>query len=100
MSADPQPVDVSESRELLELAEEVRRSGVGRVLKRGEQELALLTPVGPWPSPGGRSRRQQPAGAERDAILNIVGIGESDGPTDVARHEWEYLAEAYAPKPR
>ena len=100
MSAEPQPIDVTGSRELLDLAEEVQRSGVGRLLMRGEQELALLTPVGPRPSPGGRSHRQQSAGAERDAILNIVGIGASAEPTDVARHEREYLAEAYAPKPR
>src|SRR3712207_3159307 len=98
MSAEPQPIDVTGSRELLDLAEEVRRSGVGRLLMRGEQEPALLTPVDP--PRAARSRRRQPTSGERDAILNIVGIGESAEPTDIARHEREYLAEAYAPTPR
>ena len=89
MSAEVQPTDVTDSAELLDLAE-VRRSGVGRLLKRGEQELALLTPVAP----------QQPAGDQHDALLNIIGIGESAEPTDVARDEQEYLAEAYAPARR
>ncbi len=98
MRADQQPVDISGSPELLALAEEVWRSGVGRLLTHGEQELALLTPV--TPRRAAHPRRRQPTGDERDAILNIVGIGESAEPTDVARHEREYLAEAYAPEPR
>lgn len=99
MSAEPQPIDVTDSSELLDLAEEVRRSGVGRLLKRGDQELALLTPVAPRPTPSPPRRR--PASAlEQDAILNIVGIGASSEPTDIARHEREYLAEAYTPRPR
>ena len=97
---EPQPVDVAGSPELLGLAEDVRRSGVGRLLKRGEQELALLTPVAPRDETPARPRRRQPASAAPDAILNIVGIGESAEPTDVARHEREYLAEAYTPTPR
>jgi hypothetical protein len=35
--------------------------------------------------------------AQRDALLNIVGIGESVEPTDIARDEREYLAKAYSP---
>jgi len=30
---------------------------------------------------------------ERDTILNIIGIGESAEPTDIARFEQEYLAD-------
>ena len=46
MSVNPDvlPIDVTESGELLDLAEEVRRSGVGRLLVRVYEELALLTP--------------------------------------------------------
>ena len=94
MSAEPQPIDITGSAELLDLAEEVRRSGVGRLLKRGEQELALLTPVAPRPAAPPRFRRRPAANAAPDAILNIVGIGASAEPTDVARYEREYLAEA------
>jgi len=97
MITEVQPIDVTESSELLELAEEVRRSGVTRLLKRGEQDLALLTPVAPRRDV--KSRRQ-PAGDKRDALLNIIGIGESAEPTDIAQHEGEYLAEAYTPTRR
>ncbi len=39
----------------------------------------------------------RPARDEEDALLNIIGIGASTEPTDIARDELEYLAEAYAP---
>src|SRR5687767_14026706 len=97
MSADDQPLDVTGSSDLLDLAEEVRRSGVGRLLKRGDQELALRTPVDP--RRGARSRRR-PASGERDAILNIVGIGESAEPTDVARLEASYQSVPALDPPR
>jgi hypothetical protein len=96
MDAEVKPVDVTDSAELLELAEEVRRSGVGLLLVRGVEELALLTPV----SPGQEARPRWPAGEQRDALLNIIGIGESSEPTDVAHDEQESLAEAYAPSRR
>lgn len=97
MSTEVQPIDITESSELLDLAEEVRRSGVTRLLKRGDQDLALLTPVTP---PREVQRRRRPAGDKCDALLNIIGIGESAEPTDIARHEGEYLAEAYTPTRR
>jgi hypothetical protein len=31
---------------------------------------------------------------EYDSILNIIGIGASDEPTNIAKHKREYLAEA------
>lgn len=97
MRTDVQPIDITESSELLDLAEEVRRSGVTRLLKRGDQDLALLTPLAPRQE---MQPRRQPAGDTSDALLNIIGIGESAEPTDIAQHEGEYLAEAYTPAPR
>lgn len=94
MSTEVQPIDITDSTELLALVEEVRRSGVGRLLKRGEQELALLTPV--TARRKGQPHRQ-PAGDERDTLLDIIGIGASSEPTDIAQREGEYLAEAYSP---
>lgn len=35
---------------------------------------------------------------EPDSILNIIGIGESKEPGDVAQNKYDYLAEAYLPK--
>ena len=97
MSTELQPIDITDSTELLALAEEVRRSGVARLLKRGEQDLALLTPL--TPRQPARSPRRATI-EERDALLNIIGIGASAEPTDIARDEQEYLAEAYAPARR
>jgi hypothetical protein len=94
MGTDVQTIDITDSAELLALVEEVRRSGVGRLLKRGEQELALLTPV-----TGHRKAHphRQAAGDEHDTLLDIIGIGASSEPTDIAQREGEYLAEAYSP---
>ena len=92
MSTEVQPIDITDSAELLDLAEEVQRSGITRLLKRGEQDLALLTPVAPRREV---QQRRQPAADKRDALLNIIGIGKSAEPTDIAQHEGEYLAEAY-----
>jgi hypothetical protein len=92
MSTETRSLDVTDSVELLDLAEEVRRSGVGRLLVRGEQELALIVPI----ARGGESPSRQPGRDEGDAPLKIIGIGASAKPTDIARDELEYLAEAYA----
>jgi hypothetical protein len=96
MSVEVQPIDITDSSELLHLAEEVQRSGITRLLKRGEQALALLTPV----APRREVQPRQPAADKRDALLNIIGIGESAEPTNIAQHEGEYLAEAYTPTRR
>lgn len=93
MSTEAQPIDVSDSREVLALVEEVHRSGVGRLLKRGDQVLALLIPV--VSRQPARPRRTGPS-EEHDTLLDIIGIAASAAPTDIARDEQEYLAEAYA----
>ena len=97
MNTEVQSIDITNSSELLNLVEEVRRSGAAWLLKRGEQDLALLTPVAS--SQEGEPRRP-PAGDARDTLLNIIGIGESAEPTAIAQHEGEYLAEAYTPARR
>ncbi len=100
MSRELQAVDIAASPDLLRLAQEVERTGVGRLLKRGDQDIAVLTPVQPPAArPKGPRRRASSTAAERDSILNIIGIGESAVPTDIAHHKDEYLAEAYDIKP-
>jgi hypothetical protein len=40
------------------------------------------------------------AGPEQgDSLLNIIGIGASEEPTNIAQHERAYLADAIAPEP-
>jgi hypothetical protein len=43
-------VDISDIPDLLQLAEEVRTTRTPRLLKRGDEEVAMLTPIGPAPA--------------------------------------------------
>ena len=89
MSKEPVRIDVTDSPELLRLIEEIERSGTTGVLVRDDHEIAVVTPTHTATSSrSGRSRRQP------ERILNIIGIGASGEPTDVAQHKDAYLAEA------
>lgn len=46
MARELAPIDVTNDPELLRLAEEVRHSGRPRLLRRGGEDLAILSPVG------------------------------------------------------
>lgn len=86
------PVDVSAAPDVLRLAREVARSGISVMLTTDDENLAVLMPA----STSRRPSRQSKTGAG-DTLLNIIGIGESAEPTDVAERKHEYLAEAYDP---
>jgi hypothetical protein len=88
----PRPVDVKATPEISRLAHEVAQSGVPVLLKDDGEELAILMPASKSRQ---RSGLPDPSAATGDSLLNIIGIGESHEPTDVARHKHEYLAEAY-----
>jgi hypothetical protein len=65
------------------------------MLEQDGEELAVLMPAS---KPRRRSGRTAATTIGRDTLLNIIGIGESEEATDIARHKHEYLAEAYQPK--
>jgi hypothetical protein len=65
------------------------------VLKRGDEEIVFLAPIRLRSKKPKRPRSGAIAATESDSILNIIGIGESSEPTDIARYEREYLADAY-----
>ncbi len=88
------PLDIADSAELLKLAEEVHASGRPRLLKRGDQSLALLTPVQPTKARRRRRSRSKPLDRS-DPLFNIIGILHWEGPTDVSENKHRYLAEAY-----
>jgi hypothetical protein len=62
-------IDVRDLPELEKLAEEVRRTGERRVLRRGDEDLAMIVPV---PRPR-RSRRREKTEAEIEAFLSAAG---------------------------
>jgi len=85
--------DISSIPEVLQLAEEVDASQTPPLLTNGDRVVAILTPAD---SSAERLDPHQTVSRRRpDSLLNIIGIGESSGPSDVEQHELEYLAEAY-----
>jgi hypothetical protein len=84
------PLDISTSKDLLQLAEEVESSGVGRVLQRGGQPVAVLQPLGK----SVKRRRPPTFQPEDDPLLGIIGIGASAGPSNIAEMKDEYISEA------
>ena len=88
------PIDISElPKPLREAAEEVERTKRPRLIKRGDQEIAMLSPV---TQPKARSRSRQAADAANpNAWLDgIVGIGASADHAPVAANTDKYAADA------
>lgn len=88
------PTDITNTPEVLRLAEEVARSGLPRLLKREGQELAVLTPVAPPAPTRRRSRRLGQPIPHTDPLFRIVGLGSAEGPSDVSQNPDAYLAAA------
>ena len=85
---EPKRIDISESADLLTLVEDVRNTDESRILRRGDEDVAVVSPIT-------RDREKEGAFGVDDPIWNIVGVDGSDGPHDVARNKHKYLAEAY-----
>jgi hypothetical protein len=69
MAREPTPVDITDAPDLLRLAEEVRRSGRPRLLRRADEDIAVLSPV-PLRAPRGARRYTE---ADDDAFLASAG---------------------------
>jgi hypothetical protein len=92
MARELKRIDITNVPELLRIAEEVQASQEPRVLRRDSEDLAVVRPIKP-------SRRRVPPGratGAKDPLWSIVGIGRSEGPTDISENVDKYLAEAYA----
>lgn len=62
------PLDVSRAPELLQLSEEVRKSGRSRVLRRDQEDLAIVVPITGKP----RAKRST-AQSDYEAFLSSAG---------------------------
>lgn len=93
MTWEVEPLDVTDSPEVRELAEEVARTGAARVLTRDGEALAIVSPV-----PNKRRRRPEPPQAEpsslNDWLGDLIGVGKSSGPGDVSANIHRHVAEA------
>ena len=99
MARELRPIDISNSPELLRLAEEVAATQEPRVLQRESEDLAVLMPA---PLKKKRALRGRPVLRGKpttgdDPLWNIIGIAEGpdDGITDVSENKLKHLAEAY-----
>jgi hypothetical protein len=72
MAKELTPIDISDTPDLLQLAEEVHRSGQPRLLRREDEDLAVLSPA-PMPAKR-RARKAKPyTKADDDAFLAAAG---------------------------
>ncbi len=97
MASELSPIDISTIPELAQLAEEVRTTRQPRVLRRGNEDVAVLSPLSPAPK---QRRTRGRVLTEDDPLFDLIGIGHSGGPGDVSANKHRYLAEAYRAKGR
>src|SRR2546427_3140757 len=91
MARELKPIGITNSPELLGLAEEITRTQEPRVVVKEEQELGEVRPVR---NRRKRSTKGQPV-TEHDPIFRLIGIGKSDVPGGVSGKKHEYLSRAY-----
>lgn len=69
MAEQPKSIDISDVPDILRLAEEVRRAGEPRVLRRDGEDLAMVVPM---PRPR-KTRLKKPTTADYAAFRSAVG---------------------------
>jgi hypothetical protein len=79
--------------DLAQVAEEVHRTKQPRIIRRADEELAVVMPAAQR-SRG--TRKARPVTAD-DPLFRAIGIGHS-GRGDISANKHVYLAEAYAAK--
>jgi hypothetical protein len=95
MARELKPIDITHTPDVLSLAEEVARSGIPRVLRSHDRDVAVISPAPSKPSRAGRGKRT----SRKDALWDIVAIADvadfPDVPADVFTNKHRYLADAY-----
>jgi hypothetical protein len=69
MTRETAAIDISTMPDLAQLAEEVARTRIPRLLRRGDEDIAVLSPARPKRRPRGKRVTQ----ADIDAALSVVG---------------------------
>lgn len=95
MPKEIQPINVRNVPELLRIAEEVRASGHPRLLRRDDEDLAIVVPARPVRRFPSRAK----AVTEDDALFRLIGIGETDVPGGISERKHEYLGQTETPSP-
>jgi hypothetical protein len=94
MSEYARPIEVTTSPELQRLAKQVQRTRQSVPLTEGDKVVAVVRPA-----PKRGARKPATGTTKRiprsDSIFNIIGLGASEGPTDISENVDKYLAQAY-----
>jgi len=81
------PIDVSGLPKLADLVDEVRRTQRPRLLRRANENVAILAPV----PRAGRRRSSGRILQEDDGLFGLIGIGDSGIPGGVSGKKHEVL---------
>jgi hypothetical protein len=91
MAAEPGYIDISNSPDLTRIAEEVRATKKPKVLRRGDDEVAVISPVKPK-----RNRKLGKPLAPSDSLFAIIGKAKIADADEVVDNPDKYLADAYS----
>ena len=80
MAKELTPIDITDAPDLLQLAEEVRRSGKPRLLRRDDEDVAVLSPV---TTPAKRRARKAKTYTKADDEAFLSSAGGWQGNVDV-----------------
>jgi hypothetical protein len=86
-------IDVRGIPGLLHLAEEVQRSRRPRLLKRGQEELAIIQPTS-----ARRPARRSGIITREDPIYQLIGTGESNVPGGISGDKYAHFPNAFNPQ--
>jgi len=99
MAKERKAIDITHTPSVLRLAEEVARTGVPHVLRRNNQDLAVISPA----TTGSKQARRIKPASNDDPLGRIIGLADAsdfpDVPKDVSSDTHRYLAEAYDDEP-
>jgi hypothetical protein len=84
-------VDISSEPEILDLAEDVRKSNQARLLTRDGEEFAVITPVR---QPRRRDRRTGVISGH-DPFVRMAGTGDSGIPAGISGRKYDYFRKAF-----
>ena len=85
-------VDITNVPDLLRIAQEVQTSREPRVLRRDNEDIAVLVPA---KSSRARRATRGKVLTREDPLFDLIGIGQSEIPGGVSGKKHEYLLEAF-----
>ena len=97
MSRTLTPIDISHLPDLLRLAEEVQNTKTPRILKRDNETVAMLMPVG---TPVKPEKKPSPTKADYDASLAALGSWRDLDPDALIAHVYRAREEGSRPTTR